>query len=268
MENFFQEHLKGVFIMHEIEQTLDSREVAEMVGKEHKELLRDIRRYCKQLGESNIALTDFFTESTYVTEQNKIMPCYRVTKKGCEFIAHKLTGTKGTVFTARYINRFHEMQDIITSQQSKPELPWFIKKFKGKYIVLERDFIKITGVNRKDIAQLCKEGELIQGLDLNGHGWECNQEEFMQKYGFEYGDDQCMFYFYLGGAVNALRLLSKRVHINPESYKMMEDGINMYYKLGKIEKLNEQSISSTAAGIIEKKLPDQINIRITFEKMI
>lgn len=32
-------------------------------------------------------------------------------KKGCEFIAHKMTGQKGTEFTARYINRFHEMED-------------------------------------------------------------------------------------------------------------------------------------------------------------
>ena len=54
--------------MNELEQKyIDSREVAEMVGKEHKELLRDIRRYCEQLGESKIALTDFFTESTYKT---------------------------------------------------------------------------------------------------------------------------------------------------------------------------------------------------------
>lgn len=103
--------------MNELEQKyIDSREVAEMVGKEHKELLRDIRRYCEQLGESKIALTDFFTESTYKTEQNKTMPCYLVTKKGCEFIAHKLTGIKGTEFTAKYINRFHEMEDKIQYQ--------------------------------------------------------------------------------------------------------------------------------------------------------
>lgn len=93
--------------------TIDSREVAEMIGKGHKELLRDIRRYCEQLGESKIALTDFFTESFYKTSQNKEMPCYNVTKKGCEFIAHKLTGVKGAEFTAKYINRFHEMEDVI-----------------------------------------------------------------------------------------------------------------------------------------------------------
>ena len=43
-------------------------------------------------GEGKIPFSDFFTESTYITEQNKTMPCFMVTKKGCEFIAHKLTG--------------------------------------------------------------------------------------------------------------------------------------------------------------------------------
>ncbi len=100
--------------MNELEQKyIDSREVAEMVGKEHNMMLRDIRRYCEQLGQSKIAQSDFFTESTYQNSQNKTMPCYFVTKKGCEFIAHKLTGIKGTEFTAKYINRFHEMEEEI-----------------------------------------------------------------------------------------------------------------------------------------------------------
>lgn len=94
-----------------IRSAITSMEVAEMVGKKHCDLLRDIRKYVDQLGESKIAFTDFFKEATYTTEQNKILPCFQVTKKGCEFIAHKLTGQKGTEFTARYINRFHEMED-------------------------------------------------------------------------------------------------------------------------------------------------------------
>lgn len=93
--------------------TLDSREVAEMIGKDHKDLLRDIRRYCEQLAESKIALGDFFTESTYLDSNNQSRPCYSVTKKGCEFISHKLTGRKGAEFTAQYINRFHKMEETI-----------------------------------------------------------------------------------------------------------------------------------------------------------
>lgn len=98
--------------MHELIRTaLPSMEIANMIGKNHSKLLRDIRNYVSQLGEAQIGFTDFFTESTYVTEQNKTLPCFLVTKKGCEFIAHKLTGQKGTEFTARYINRFHEMEN-------------------------------------------------------------------------------------------------------------------------------------------------------------
>lgn len=103
--------------MNELEQKyIESREVAEMVAKEHSKLLRDIRNYVEQLAEAKIGLGDFFAESTYLDANNQSRPCYLVTKKGCEFIAHKLTGQKGTEFTAKYINRFHEMETVIQSQ--------------------------------------------------------------------------------------------------------------------------------------------------------
>lgn len=101
--------------MRELEQRIESREVAEMVEKDHKNLLRDIRTYCNHLAASKIEPGDFFVKSTYTDGNNQIRPCY-ITKKGCEFIAHKLTGTKGTAFTAKYINRFHEMESKLLSQ--------------------------------------------------------------------------------------------------------------------------------------------------------
>lgn len=100
--------------MKQLEQKLDSREVTEMIGKDHAMLLRDLRRYEQQLNECNLAVVDFFQESTYKGGNGQDRPCYLVTKKGCEFIAHKLTGIKGTEFTAKYINRFHEMEEIIS----------------------------------------------------------------------------------------------------------------------------------------------------------
>ena len=100
------------------DKTITSMEVAEMVGKEHSKLLRDIRTYTEQLNEANLGLVDFFQQSTYIDKKGETRPCYNVTKKGCEFIAHKLTGIKGTAFTARYINRFHDMEEEL-----KPKSP-------------------------------------------------------------------------------------------------------------------------------------------------
>lgn len=103
-------------------QTITSLEVAEMVEKNHKDLMRDIRRFATQLAGSKIAPGDFFTESTYLDANNQNRPCFLVTRKGCEFIANKLTGAKGTVFTARFINRFHEMEGHIKSESETPEI--------------------------------------------------------------------------------------------------------------------------------------------------
>ena len=102
--------------MNQIEQVLDSREVAEMVGKQHKNLLADIRSYTAELAELKIEPGEFFRISNYKDSNNQGRPCYRVTKKGCEFIAHKLTGIKGTGFTAKYINRFHDMEEVISNR--------------------------------------------------------------------------------------------------------------------------------------------------------
>ena len=98
--------------MNKLQQKLDSREVAEMVGKEHKNIIRDIRGYLEEFSQLNFEPSDFFHESTY-KRRGKEYPCYLITKEGCEFIAHKLTGVKGTEFTAKYIKRFHEMENII-----------------------------------------------------------------------------------------------------------------------------------------------------------
>ena len=94
-------------------QTLDSREVADMVGKEHSNLMKDIRRYIDQSAEVNIDLGDFFQNAVYSDANNQTRSCFSITRKGCEFIANKLTGVKGTEFTAKFINRFHAMEETI-----------------------------------------------------------------------------------------------------------------------------------------------------------
>ena len=118
---------------------LDSREVAEMVGKEHNKLLRDIRVYITQLDASKVGHTDFFTESQYTDKSNRQKPCYLVTKKGCEFIAHKLTGVKGTEFTAKYINRFHEMEDTIKTQLPQGNDLIALAVIEAQKMIAERD---------------------------------------------------------------------------------------------------------------------------------
>lgn len=102
---------------------VDSREVAEMVGKEHNKLIRDIRTYCEYLGQSNFGHSDFFIESTYQSAQNKTMPCYLITRKGCDMVANKMTGEKGVLFTAAYVDKFYKMEEKLKGNIIPSSLP-------------------------------------------------------------------------------------------------------------------------------------------------
>lgn len=99
-------------------ETVDSRQVAEAVGKEHKNLIRDIAKYCDYLNELKFEPVEFFIASTYNDSKGEKRPCYLCTRKGCEMIANKLTGQKGVAFTALYINAFHAMETHI--KENKP----------------------------------------------------------------------------------------------------------------------------------------------------
>ena len=90
---------------------IESREVARMTGKRHDNLLRDIDGYIKVLDQSsNLSSANFFIESTYTNNNNQSYKCYLLTKQGCEMVANKMTGEKGILFTAAYVQAFNEME--------------------------------------------------------------------------------------------------------------------------------------------------------------
>lgn len=110
---------------------LDSRLVAEMADKKHKDLLRDIKQYNSYLQSAILRPTDFWVEDTYIGQNGKTLPCYQISKKGCEFIQHKMTGQKGAIFTAKYINAFHDMgerQALLQPQQPTDDLGYLKSK--------------------------------------------------------------------------------------------------------------------------------------------
>lgn len=92
-------------------ETLDSREVAKMVEKDHSHLCRDIKGYIEVIRQNPKLDSDqYFIEATYTAGTGKPYTRYDITKLGCEMIANKLTGKKGILFTAEYVKRFNEME--------------------------------------------------------------------------------------------------------------------------------------------------------------
>lgn len=94
------------------QQTITSLEVAEMVGREHKNVMQDIRKISADLGQLKIQPSSYFTESTYKNSQNKTQPMFLLTKQGCELYGNRMTGIEGTAFAVKYVERFNEMERI------------------------------------------------------------------------------------------------------------------------------------------------------------
>lgn len=96
----------------------DSRDVAEAIERKHSDLLRTIRTYCEYLTESKIALSEFFVDAEYEDSTGRTLPCYLITRKGCDMIANKLTSKKGVLFTAAYVSAFEQMKNQLENSQT------------------------------------------------------------------------------------------------------------------------------------------------------
>ena len=104
--------------MKTLENRISSREVAEMMEVTHANLLQKIDNINKDFIKMKIQFYKYWNESEYINPVNN-KPCreYLITKRGCEFLAHKTTGTKGNLFTDKYMDRFEQMKEYIAKEQ-------------------------------------------------------------------------------------------------------------------------------------------------------
>lgn len=114
-------------------QTIPSYEVSEMMEKEHWEVLRMLEGYEPSEGSKsrrvvgiipvltnhNIEVSKYFIKSTYPDTSGKVNKCYECTRLGCDLLANKMTGEKGILFTAKYVERFNEMVENPLENASK-----------------------------------------------------------------------------------------------------------------------------------------------------
>lgn len=127
-------------------QTISSREVAEMLDVQHKDLLKKIDGINYDFESEKIRSQKYWFSSTYKVEgNNKSYREYQITKKGCEFLAHKSTGTKGNLFTDKYMDRFSAMEQ----QLSKPKQLSSMDLLKLQYKALEEHEQKIEQVKHE-----------------------------------------------------------------------------------------------------------------------
>ena len=227
-------------------QYIDSREVADIIGKQHKNLLADITRYSKEFTQLNFQLTDFFLESSYTDASGKNNRCYLVTRKGCELIAHKLTGIKGTKFSATYINRFHEMEDALGSQ-IVPELQKFMEE-QAEFNRMVMDRLASDGRHGADARNpFSIRGDAVKGRmkALNGM-----VDEVASLCGME--RNMVLHYMYM--RIQEHFSISLNPYLTVMRAESQDDGICGLHVIASVDRFYEAAVEMNRCVIERKKL--------------
>jgi Rha family phage regulatory protein len=81
--------------------TMSSLQIAEITGKDHTNVLRDIRNTLEQAG---IGLSKF--ESSYLNSQNKAQPCFILPRRECDLVVSGYS----VKYRLAIIDRWHELE--------------------------------------------------------------------------------------------------------------------------------------------------------------
>ena len=209
--------------------TIDSREIAEMLGIKHWEVLRKLDGTDKTKGiipvlnDNKIVVVDYFIESSYKDKKGEVRKCYLFTKMGCEFIANKFTGEKGILFTAKYVKRFNEMEQLTPSyiiQDPIERAKQWIKEQEEKRLLeaqikQDKPFVSICK-ERIDKGECVSLTDITKGLGLKrgqiskwakANDYLSKQHTEVNKKGEEY------FKIYRNGSYKSIGIRAKGVEL-------------------------------------------------------
>ena len=93
-------------------ETMTSLEIAEVTGKRHDSILRDIRNILSQGVDAHN-----FVETSYTDKSNRQQKCYTLTKKGCLILASGYD----VILREKIINRWEELETKERNQYQVPK---------------------------------------------------------------------------------------------------------------------------------------------------
>lgn len=158
-------------------QTISSLEVAEMMGIKHYQVLeklegtKKVKGIIPTLTDHNFMVSDYFIESTYTDSSGKKNKCYDCTKIGCDFLANKFTGEKGIIFTAKYVKRFNDMEQVIYSLD--------VQQLESSYMLLNERFNAFSETLTEKINKLEAQAEFNH---RPSHATKLNWNKVIKRY--------------------------------------------------------------------------------------
>ena len=130
----------------------NSKLVAEVFGKEHRNVVRDIKNLIEG-GVLKNEQTQMFEETTYINEQNKqSYTMFIMNQDGFTLLAMGFNGKKAMEFKLKYIEAFNAMKRQI--EQSKPSVPQNYLEALKSLVKAEEEKQQLALENKKQQEQI------------------------------------------------------------------------------------------------------------------
>lgn len=250
--------------------TIPSTEVAKMMEKEHKEVMRMIDGYeppegskkrkivgiIPTLTKGNITPSDYFIENTYKDKSGKLNKCYECTKMGCELLANKLTGEKGILFSATYVKRFNEMESAQMQTIDTTELSPSLQSFKMLFDSMVEQELKQKQME-KDIKGLQNSLDNIQDLiSLSKDNWRTDVKNMVNKITYKTGINHKVVYDEIYKEIDSRFGVNLNTRLKNRKNNAIKNGVSKTKadKISKLDIINEDKLLIEAILIVIKDL--------------
>ena len=250
--------------------TIPSTEVAKMMQREHKEVIRMIDGYeppegskkrkivgiIPTLTKGNITPSDYFIENTYKDKSGKLNKCYECTKMGCELLANKLTGEKGILFSATYVKRFNEMESAQMQTIDTTELSPNLQSFKILFDSMVEQELKQKQME-KDIKGLQNSLDNIQDLiSLSKDNWRADVKNMVNKITYKTGINHKVVYDEIYKEIDSRFGVNLNTRLKNRKNNAIKNGVSKTKadKINKLDIINEDKLLIEAILIVIKDL--------------
>ncbi|ASN69618.1 phage regulatory protein [Bacillus paranthracis] len=129
----------------------DSLTIAESFGKDHYNVLKDIRKQIGYAGEE-FGQVNFY-ESSYINSQNKRMPKYDLTEEAFTLVAMSYNTKEAVQMKIKFIEEFKRMKQYIQNQQQLPKDPMSILKLTFDVLDGQKQEIQDIKSDVKDLRE-------------------------------------------------------------------------------------------------------------------
>lgn len=250
--------------------TIPSTEVAKMMQREHKEVIRMIDGYeppegskkrkivgiIPTLTKGNITPSDYFIENTYKDKSGKLNKCYECTKMGCELLANKLNGEKGILFSATYVKRFNEMESAQMQTIDTTELSPSLQSFKMLFDSMVEQELKQKQME-KDIKGLQNSLDNIQDLiSLSKDNWRADVKNMVNKITYKTGINHKVVYDEIYKEIDSRFGVNLNTRLKNRKNNAILNGTSKTKadKISKLDIINEDKLLIEAILIVIKDL--------------